>query len=320
MWILYAFLSSIFAGITAIFAKIGIKHTSSNVATAIRTVIILIFSWGIVFAFGGIEEINNVSLKDLFFLVLSGLATGLSWIFYFKALEAGEVNKVVPIDKSSIILTMIFALVFLGESFDFIKLFALVFIGFGTFLMIENKEETDIRVKEKRPGKIAVNEENFDISNDVSNKITEAKTEEKITHSKWFIYALSSAVFASLTSILAKVGISDINSNLGTAIRTVIVLIMAFVFITYTGEIKGLKNVPKKDNVYICLSGVTTGFSWLFYYAALKLGEASVVVPIDKLSIVVTVIFSCLVLKEKLSLKAFIGLMMIVIGTLSLVI
>jgi len=283
MWILYAFLSAFFSGITAILAKIGIKNTSSNIANAIRCIVILFFSWFIVFITNSF--VGYVTYKDIFFLFVSGISTGLSWIFYFKALEVGDINKVTPIDKSSIILTMVLGIVFLNESFTLLKLFAMIFIGLGTFLMIEKK--------------------------DGDNK--------KAVNSKWFLYAVLSAVFAALTSILGKVGVSDINSNLGSAIRTVIVLIMSFIFIVYTGEIKDIKRVSFRDNIFICLSGISTGCSWLFYYAALKLGEVSIVISIDKLSIVVTILFSYFILKEKLNFKYFIGLIFILIGTLSLV-
>lgn len=286
MWILYAFASALFAGLTAILAKIGIKNVDSNVATAIRTIIILIFSWLMVFIVGSFNTISYISGKTLIFLILSGLATGGSWLCYFKALQLGDVNKVTPIDKSSTILTMILAFIMLGETINVTKILGMIAIGIGTYMMIIKKDED----------------------------------EKLIENNKWMFYAILSAVFASLTSILGKIGISGIESNLGTAIRTIVVLIMAWVMVFVTKKQEGIKNIDKKSWIFICLSGITTGLSWLCYYKALQDGEASVVVPIDKLSILVTVVFSYLFLNEKLNKKSFIGLIMIVIGTLILLV
>lgn len=285
MWLLFAFGSALFAGMTAILAKIGIKNVDSNVATAIRTVIILIFSWIMVFIVGSFDTIQDISNKTLIFLILSGLATGGSWLCYFKALQLGDVNKVTPIDKSSTILTMILAFIMLGESIKFTKVIAMIAIGIGTYMMIIKKEQEII-----------------------------------IQNNKWMFYAVLSALFASLTSILAKIGISNIESNLGTAIRTIVVLIMAWIVVFVTKKQSDIKNIDKKSWIFICLSGITTGLSWLCYYKALQDGEASVVVPIDKLSILVTVLFSYVFLNEKLNKKSFIGLIMIVVGTLILLI
>lgn len=285
MWIAFAFGSALFAGITAILAKIGIKNTDSDVATAIRTIIILIFSWIMTFLVGSVDSITTISSKTLIFLILSGLATGGSWLCYFKALQLGDVNKVTPIDKSSTVLTMLMAFFFLGEGLGVLKIVSIISIGIGTYMMITKKE-----------------------------------TYKKTTGSSWLIFAILSAVFASLTAILGKIGISDIESNLGTAIRTVVVLIMAWVVVFATGKKDKLKNIDGKSMLFICFSGITTGLSWLCYYKALQDGLASVVVPIDKLSIVITIAFSYFILKEKLSLKAFIGLVLIVIGTLLLLI
>lgn len=286
MWILFAFGSALFAGLTAILAKIGIKNVDSNVATAIRTIIILIFSWLMVFIVGSFNTISDISNKTLIFLILSGLATGGSWLCYFKALQLGDVNKVTPIDKSSTVLTMILALIILGESLKFTKILGMIAIAIGTYMMIIRKEED----------------------------------EKSIESNKWMFYAILSAVFASLTSILGKIGISGIESNLGTAIRTIVVLIMAWIVVFVTKKQGDIKNIDKKSWVFIGLSGITTGLSWLCYYKALQDGEASVVVPIDKLSILVTVAFSYVFLKEKLNKKSFIGLIMIVIGTLILLV
>lgn len=285
MWIVFAFGSALFAGLTAILAKIGIKNTDSNLATAIRTVIILIFSWLMVFVVGSFETISSISSHTLFFLILSGIATGASWICYFKALQMGDVNKVTPIDKSSTILTMILAFIILGEIITTIKFIAMIAIGTGTFLMITKKS-----------------------------------LENKEIRNKWIIYAILSAVFASLTSILGKIGIVGVESNLGTAIRTIVVLIMAWVVVFMTKKQGEIKNIDKRSWIFLSLSGVTTGLSWLCYYKALQMGDASIVVPIDKLSIVITVAFSYIVLKEKLSRKAALGLGLIVMGTLMLLV
>ncbi|ACA45452.1 EamA family transporter [Clostridium botulinum] len=286
MWVLFAFASAFFAGITAILAKIGIRNTDSNLATAIRTIIILIFSWLMVFIVGSQNFIYQINGQSLLFLILSGLATGASWICYFKALQVGDVNKVTPVDKSSIVLTMILAFVFLGEKITWIKFIGMCAIGIGTYMMITKKE---VETKE-------------------------------VSDNRWLFYAVLSAVFASLTSILGKVGISGIESNLGTAIRTIVVLIMAWVVVFASKKQGEIKNIDKKSWLFICLSGITTGSSWLCYYRALQIGLASVVVPIDKLSIVVSIAFSYFILKEKLTKKSFSGLTIIVIGTLLLLV
>ncbi|APQ73828.1 multidrug DMT transporter permease [Clostridium botulinum] len=286
MWVLFAFASAFFAGITAILAKIGIRNTDSNLATAIRTIIILIFSWLMVFIIGSQNFIYQISGQSLLFLILSGLATGASWLCYFKALQVGDVNKVTPIDKSSIVLTMILAFIFLDEKITWIKFIGMCAIGIGTYMMITKKE---VEIKEA-------------------------------SDNRWLFYAALSAVFASLTSLLGKVGISGIESNLGTAIRTIVVLIMAWVVVFVSKKQGEIKNIDKKSWLFICLSGITTGSSWLCYYRALQIGPASIVVPIDKLSIVVSIAFSYFILKEKLTKKSFSGLAIIVIGTLLLLV
>lgn len=285
MWIVFAFASALFAGLTAILAKCGIKNTDSNVATALRTIVVLVFSWIMVFVAGAQSGIRNIPAKVLIFLILSGLSTGASWLCYFKALQLGNVNKVTPIDKSSTILTMLLAFIFLREEITWLKFAAMVLIGAGTYMMIQKKEAED-------------------------------KKEDK----KWLIYALGSAVFASLTSILGKVGMQNINSNLGTAIRTVVVLIMAWIVVFVSKKQDTIKDIDKKSWIFLALSGFATGGSWLCYYRALQTGPASVVVPIDKLSILVTIGFSYIVFHEKLSLKSGVGLMLIVVGTLVLLI
>lgn len=282
MWLGFAVGSAFFAGITSILAKCGIKKTDSNVATAVRTFVVLIFSWLMVFVVGSQNQLTTLSLKNLLFLVLSGLATGASWLCYFHALQIGNINKVVPVDKFSTVLTIILAFILLGEPVSIYKLMGIVGIGVGTWLMIQKKETTE----PKKEGK------------------------------GWLFYALLSAVFASLTSILGKVGITGVDSNLGTAIRTIVVLIMAWVVVFVTKKQNDVRYLDRKELRYIVLSGFATGASWLCYYRALQTGPASLIVPIDKLSIVVSIIFSYIVFKEKLSKKALFGLLCIVSGTL----
>ncbi len=284
MWVLFAVGSSFFAGITAILAKCGIRKTDSDVATAIRTVVVLLFSWLMVLVTGTWSGITEVSGKTLLFLVLSGLATGASWLCYFHALQKGDVNKVVPIDKSSTILTILLALIFLHEGLTLVKGVSVVLIGAGTMLMITRKEGT-------------------------------GETEDK-NGKEWLVYAVLSAVFASLTAILGKIGIAGIDSNLGTAIRTTVVIVMAWLMVFLKGKQKELHGIEKKELGFIALSGLATGASWLCYYRALQDGPASVVVPIDKLSILVTIAFSWVVFKEKLTKKAALGLLCILVGTI----
>lgn len=283
MWIFFAFASALFAGLTSILAKCGIKKTDSTVATAIRTVVVLAFSWLMVFAVGSAGEITSISLHTLIFLVLSGIATGASWLCYFKALQLGDINKVVPIDKSSTVLTILLAAFLLGEGITLFSGIGITLIAVGTFLMIEKKDVQKSDVPKNR---------------------------------RWLFYALVSAVFASLTSILGKIGISGVESNLGTAIRSGVVLIMSWMMVFVSGKGKELGGIPKKELVFICLSGVATGGSWICYYKALQDGPASVVVPIDKLSILVTILFSYIVFHEKLSKKTALGLILTVGGTL----
>ncbi|MGM9666168.1 MAG: EamA family transporter [Eubacteriales bacterium] len=287
MWVIFSFGSALFAGITSILAKCGIRKTDSTVATAIRTVVVLAFSWLMVFIVGSQSGIGEITSKTWLFLVLSGLATGASWLCYFKALQLGNINKVVPIDKSSVILTVLLAFIFLHEDISVPKAIGVVLIGVGTFLMIEKK---DVSGEDKKEGK------------------------------SWIFYAIGSAVFAALTSILGKVGISGVESNLGTAIRTGVVLIMAWIMVFVTKKQNTIKEIPKRELLFIALSGLATGASWLCYYKALHDGLASVVVPIDKLSIVVTVIFSYFVFHERLSKKATVGLVTVVCGTLVMLI
>ncbi len=286
MWVIFAFSSAFFAGVTSVLAKCGIKKTDSDVATAVRTIIVLLFAWLMVLISGSAGTIGTLGAKTWIFLILSGLATGASWLCYFRALQLGDVNKIVPIDKSSTVLTIIIAFIFLGEKITFLKGIAVILIGVGTFLMIERKTSDN-------------------------------KSADK---GSWIVYAVLSAVFASLTSILGKIGIEGVESNLGTAIRTGVVLIMAWLTVFVKGKKDSVKNIPKNELGFICLSGLATGGSWLCYYKALQDGLASVVVPIDKLSILISIGFSALVFKERLSKRAVLGLAAIVAGTLMMLI
>lgn len=286
IWLLMAVLSAVFAGLTSILAKCGIKKTDSDVATALRTIVVLLFSWIMVFVVGSASTITEISTKSLIFLILSGIATGASWICYFKALSVGDVNKVVPVDKSSTVLTVLLAIIVFGETNHLvIKIVGTVLLAVGIFLMIEKKE-----------------------------------TESKHAKAVWFPYAIGSAFFAALTSILAKIGITGVESNLGTAIRTGVVLIMAWFIVLIKGKQKQIKSLERRELVFIVLSGIATGGSWLCYYYAIQKGIVSVVVPIDKMSIVLTVVFSFFVFKEKLRKKALIGLVLMVFGTLAMAI
>lgn len=286
LWLVMAVLSALFAGLTAILAKCGIRHTDSDIATALRTVVVLIFSWVMVFIVGSVDTITQIDTKSLIFLILSGVATGASWICYFKALSVGDVNKVVPVDKSSTILTVLLAIVLFGENNNLpVKLIATALLALGVFLMIEKRN-----------------------------------TDTQGTKKTWFSYAVGSAVLATLTSILAKVGISGVESNLGTAIRTCVVLVMAWGIVFAKGKQSKLKSIDRKELCFITLSGIATGASWLCYYYAIQNGIVSVVVPIDKMSILVSVAFSYIVFHEKLSKKAAIGLLLMVCGTLTMAI
>lgn len=282
MWLLFAAASAFFAGITAIFAKCGIRQTDSTVATALRTCVVLVMAWVVVPVSGQWAGIQDVTGKSMLFLVLSGLCTGASWLCYFRALQIGDVNRVVPVDKTSTVLTILLALIFLGEGVTPIKTAAMVLIMAGTWLMIEKKQST---------------------------------ASSAAGHG-WLWYAAGSAFFASLTSILGKIGVSDIGSNLGTAIRTTVVLVMAWGMVFLEGKQRQVVLVPRRELGFLCLSGLATGASWLCYYRALQDGLASVVAPVDKLSILVTVAFSAVVFGEKLSRKAVFGLLLNVVGTL----
>ena len=283
MWILFAFGSALFAGITAVLSKIGMQDIDSDVGTAVRTIVVLVFSWIMVFLTGSFGTIGQISGRTFLFLILSGLATGASWLFYFRALQLGDVNKVAPIDKSSTVLTMLLAFFILGGDLGPLKILCMVLIGAGTILMIQKKADAS------RSGQRG-----------------------------WLACALLSAVFASLTAILGKIGIQGVESNLGTAIRTCVVLVMAWLMVFVKGKQHSLNAIGLKSGFFLVLSGLATGGSWLCYYRALQDGQASIVVPIDKLSILVTILFSWLFLKEKLDRKAAAGLGLLVVGTLLL--
>ena len=281
LWLGFALGSAFFAGITAVLAKVGMKNVNSTLATAIRTVVVLVFSWWMVFLVGSQAEVTRLSGRTLFYLVLSGLSTGASWLCYFRALQLGDVNKVAPIDKSSTVLTILLAFLLLGEPVSAPQIVGVLGIGTGTLLMISRKE-TD----------------------------TEGKPD-----GRWLLFACLSALFASLTSIFGKIGVEGVESNLGTAIRTVVVLGMAWLMVFVTGQQKGIRRIGRRDWLFLLLSGLSTGLSWLCYYRALQDGPASVVVPVDKLSILVTIVFSRLILHEKLSRRAAAGLALLVLGT-----
>lgn len=285
MWMILAFASSVFAALTTILAKCGIKKTDSTVATAIRTSVVVVFAWLMVLVVGSFEDIADVEPESWIFLILSGFSTGASWLCYFKALQLGDVNKVVAVDKSSIVFTLLLAFVLLGEPFSVYKGVALILITAGTYLMVDWKR-------------------------------TQKSGEQ---NNQWLLYALGSAVFAALTSILGKVGIENVESNLGTAIRTVVVVIFAWLMVLVSGKKEAVRGIGKKELIYIIFSGIATGASWLCYFKALQDGLASVVVPIDKMSILFVVVASAIFFKEKISGRAFGGLLCIVAGTLLMI-
>ncbi len=280
-WATAACLSALFAGITAILSKIGVKNTDSDLATAIRTTVVLAFAWAMVFVSGAYKTISSVDFKSAVFLVLSGLATGASWLCYFKALSIGEVSKVAAVDKSSATLTILFALIFFSSERSNwgVKLICLAALTLGTYLMLDINKSDD--------------KKDF----------------------KWIFFAAASAIFAAATSILAKIGVKDVDSNLATAIRTGAVLVAAYGIVLARGKQKSIGKIPRRDLGFLVLSGVATGASWLAFYYAIQKGPLSVVAPIDKLSILATVGFSVLILKEKIKPKAVVGLALIVAAT-----
>ncbi len=285
MWLAAAVASAFFAGVTSILAKLGIRKTDSDLATALRTGVVLIFSWLMVFVAGSAGSAGDIGGRSLLFLVLSGLATGASWMCYFKALSMADVNRVAPVDKSSTVLTVLLAILLFHETNALpVKLTGTALLAVGVLLMIERRE-TDGR-----------------------------------NQRGWFLYAALSALFAALTSILAKVGISGVESNLGTAIRTCVVLVMAWAIVFLRGKQAGLRDLNRRELLFIVLSGLATGASWLCYYYAIQNGAVSAVAPIDKLSVVFTVAFSFFFLREKLSRRALLGLFLMASGTLMMAI
>jgi len=286
-WIVFAFASAVFAGLTSILAKIGLKGVDSNLATALRTIVVLGFAWIVVLVVGSQDTISSISTHTLIFLILSGLATGASWLCYFRAVQIGDVSKVSPIDKSSTVLAMVLAFIFLGEGFSAWTLLGMALMMIGTYLMIQRTRSDNENAADRR---------------------------------SWIIFACLSALFAALTSILGKVGIEDIESNLGTAIRTIVVLLMAWIIVFVQRKHKEVKKIERRNWNFIILSGIATGLSWLCFYNALQNGPASIVVPIDKMSIVITIIFAFIILKERISKQAVLGLILLVIGTLALLI
>lgn len=284
MWMLFALGSMFFSGVTSILAKCGLRTMDSTVATAVRTSVVVLYTWMAVFLAGSLGTIRSVSGETLLFLLLSGCATGASWLCHFKALQLGPVNQVEPIDKSSVVLTIVLAFLLLGESVDVLKAAGVVFIGAGTLLMIEKKKA------ESQAG----------------------------PRRGWLLYAVGSAVFASLTAILGKVGIEGVESTLGTAIRTLAVLVMAWAMVFLTGKRRLVRGASPREVLFLVLSALATGTSWLCYYRALQEGPASLVVPIDKMSILVTVAFSYFVFGERLTVRSGTGLALITAGTLAM--
>ena len=291
MWLIAAVGSAIFAGLTSILAKCGLSDTDSDIATALRTIVVLVFAWFMTAIVGSVGSIAAIDAKSLLFLVLSGLATGASWLCYFKALSLGDVNKVAPIDKSSTVLSILGATFFLGESAHLaLKLILITLLAAGIFLMIEEHQSPAQQSSSLQPA----------------------------AGNSWIIYALLSAIFAAATAILAKVGITQVESNLGTAIRTCVVLVMAWGIVYMRGKQNQLTSLNHRELLFIILSGLATGASWLCYYYAIQNGMVSIVVPLDKLSILVTIAFSGIVFHEKLSPKAALGLVLMSVATLAM--
>lgn len=286
MWLLYAVGSAVFAGLVAVLAKIGVRDIDSTAATAVRTMVVLAATWAMVGVAGSFGQLHTLTSTHWLFLGLSGAATGVSWLSYMKALQLGDVNKVAPVDKSSILITMLLAFLLFGEPLTLLKVFCMVLIGVGTYLMIEYKPSAKRAAGDYR----------------------------------WLFYAALSAVSAAAVAILAKIGMQGIDTTLGTAIRTVVVAVMAWLMVAVTGKWSEVPKVRGRSGVFLVLSGIATGASWLLYFTALQQGPASIVVPIDKLSILVTIILSYVVLRERISLRSLLGLCCIVAGTLLLLV
>ncbi len=310
MWILLAAGSALFAGAVSILAKIGIKNVDSNLATALRTIVVVVFAWVMVFIVGSQHTITDLGTKNLIALILSGLATGGSWLFYFKALQIGDVNKVVPVDKSSTVLTIILAFIIFKEPISWQMGIAIVAIAIGTYMMVEKKQP-------------AKKEENNEDANKKDGDLEEAGKDTEKESLAWLLYAALAAVFASLVAVFVKIGVTsgegEVDAKLATAIRTVVVLVMAWIIVFAQKKHTGIKDIDKKSWLFLGLSGLATGGSWMCLYHALQIGPMSIVVPIDKLSIVVSVLFGFFIFKEKIRLKSWLGLALIVAGTLSMV-
>jgi bacterial/archaeal transporter family protein len=285
MSIILALLAALFASFTAILAKIGIEGVDSNLATAVRTGVVVIMAYLMVVITGQTDNIMTVSARSLIFLVLSGLTTGLSWLAFFKAIQIGDVSKVVPIDKSSVVLTILLSFIILREPATMPVVAGGIIISIGTFVLIGKKEKKNTQRK-------------------------------KVFNTKSYLFlAIMSAVFAALTNILAKIGIEDVDSNVATFIRTVVIIIFAWGIVFFQRTVKELKNISRKSYIFLILSGAATGFSWLCYFAALAIGKVSIVNPIDKFSVVLTMILSFIILKEKPTRSTVAGAVLITIGT-----
>jgi len=283
LWLLYAAGSAAFAGLTTVLAKIGVKDVDSHLATAIRTMVVVVFAWMIVFYAGSQGGIRHIDGITWLFLILSGLATGGAWLCRFRALKLGNVNKVTPITKTSTLLTMTLAFIILREPLSWITIIGMILMGTGTWLMLELKKGTKAK---NEPGR------------------------------GWAFFAVMAAVFASLVAIFGSIGVSDMDANLWTAIRTVIVALLSWLMVYSTGGKKQVKKISGKSWIFLILSGLATGISWIFFYNALQVGNASLVVPIDQLSIVITMGFARLFLGERFSKQSLIGLGVLTAGIL----
>jgi len=302
MWLLLAVGSAVSAGLVSVTVKAGMKDIDSNLGTFLRTLVVLVFTFIMVLITGSLITVWDIKPLEWIFIVASGLCTGFSWLCYFKALQIGDVNKVVPVDKMSTVLTMILAIIILGEPFWWLTFVAMAIMVIGTMLMI-NKTKT--------------------VPQDSEQPMDDKSDDRKrnwLTSNLWLVYALLSLIFASLTSILAKLGMQSVDSNIGTFLRTIVVAVMALFIVIGQRKFQDVKKMTKSNWLFLIISGVLTGVSWLCYYGAIQMGNISIIVPIDKLSIVVTVIFSYIMFGEKLNRKAFIGLVLLTAGTLLLLI
>ena len=286
LWLVYAILASLFGGANAVLAKVGIRGVNSHLATAVRTIVIVIFSWAVVFAFGSHVYLGGVDGRTWAFLIASGLATGASWLCFFYALKFGTVSNVSPLKKSSTVLTIILAFLILRDPFGLPQMAGIVFIIAGTAFMLKKKDGS--QGKDEGGG-------------------------------NWLLFGILAAVFASLRTILGAIGIADVHADLGNAIRVVVVLFASWGIVFFTGKQDGIKGISKKSWLFLALSGLATAGSWLFFFRALQIGPVSAIVPIDKLSIVFNILFACVFLREKQSLKRLAGLACLVIGTIILV-